>query len=280
MDLSELAKAALLGLVEGLTEFIPVSSTGHLILAGEALEFTGDKAKAFDVFIQLGAILSVVVLYRDRFVSLFRGAFPLTKWLRSSTYRGATGGLEGSSGLLTIGVSSIPALAAGALLHSRIGALFHPTSVAFALIFGGVVFLLVEMKRHQPTILSTGEITLKLGFLIGCFQALALWPGISRSGATLVGAMLLGVERRVAADFSFIIAVPIIAAAAILDFAKVAGTLTAADLTIFAAGLTVSFLAGIASISLLLSILKRYTLRPFGYYRILVGLLVLALTAS
>lgn len=273
--MSEYIKALILGLVEGLTEYIPVSSTGHLILVGDLLQFTGKKEKAFEVFIQLGAILAVTYLYRARFVDIFKSIFPLTKWFQSATYR-----QSGSHRLLIllVLVSIVPAII-GALLHSTIKTLFEPSYVAYALIAGGIVFLLVERKKIVPTTLTLETITPASAFFIGCFQTLALWPGVSRSGATIIGAMLLGVQRSVAADFSFLAAVPLITAAALLDFVKVYSILTVSDLEIFAIGLIVSFFAGIVSIKLLIAILKRYSLIPFAYYRIILGIFILLTVA-
>ena len=250
--MSDYINALILGLVEGLTEFIPVSSTGHLILVGDLLKFTGEKEKAFEVFIQLGAILAVVFLYKDRFIELFKSIFPVSKWIRLETYKA-----EGGQRLLVLLalVSLVPAVI-GAALHSKIKLLFNPTYVAWALILGAFAFFLVEWKKPKPTTFSLESIKPSTAFIIGCFQTLALWPGVSRSGATIVGAMLLGVERSVAADFSFLAAVPLITAAALLDFVKVYSNLTAGDLEVFAIGLVVSFFAGIISIKLLISILK------------------------
>lgn len=273
--MSELFKALILGFVEGLTEFIPVSSTGHLILVGDALGFVGEKEKAFEVFIQLGAILAVVVLYRERFLSFWRALFPIAKWFQPERYRSVEEGLDGASGIINIAVATLPALIAGAILRKQVKALFFPASVAAALIVGGLAFLLVE-KFVRP---GKRALSPRVCLLIGCFQALALWPGISRSGATIVGALLLGVERRTAAEFSFLAAVPIIAIAAVVDLAGVAGKLTMQDAGVFATGLVVSFVAGMASIKILIEALKRYSLKPFGYYRIVLGALVLLLSA-
>lgn len=259
--------------MEGLTEFIPVSSTGHLILVGEALKFVGEKEKAFEVFIQLGAILSVVVLYRAQFISLFRGLFPLTKWLHKETYLGLEPGLAGKAGIINLALTTLPALVAGAILHKKVKALFFPTSVALALIAGGVLFLVVEHFKGEKE--GNAPLSPKICFIIGCFQALALWPGFSRSGATIIGALILGVNRRKAAEFSFIAAVPIIAAASLLDIVKIAPALNLDDIKVFTVGLVTSFVFGMFSIKLLIEVMKRYSLRPFGVYRIMLGAFVL-----
>jgi len=272
--ISEYLNAVILGLVEGLTEYVPVSSTGHLILVGELLKFNGEKEKAFKVFIQLGAILAVVVLYQKKFVEIIKSIFPLSKWFKLETFKS-----EGSQRLLILLAlaSFVPAFF-GALFHSQIKSLFNSTNVAWALILGAFVFFLIEWKKPTSTIFSLEAIQPKTAFLIGCFQTLALWPGVSRSGATIIGAMLLGVQRSVAADFSFLAAVPLITAAALVDFIKVYSILTTSDLEVFAIGLLVSFFAGILSIKILLNILKRYSLKPFAFYRIALGVLILALS--
>jgi len=273
---SEYLSAALLGLVEGLTEFIPVSSTGHLILVGSALGLTGEKEKTFEVFIQLGAILSVVVLYRARFTSFIQGLFPLSKWLNRKTYLATNSGLEGSAGIINIALATLPALIFGALLHKQSKALFFPESVALALITGGILFLIAEKFKRQ----DTKEIAPLLALAIGVFQVFALWPGMSRSGSTIVGGLLLGLNRKNAAEFSFLAAVPIIAAAALFDLLKGFSLFTTADVPLFAIGLSVSFLAGMLSIRLLVAVLNRFTLVPFAIYRILLGAAVLLLSPT
>lgn len=273
--MSDLVKALLLGLVEGLTEFVPVSSTGHLILSGELLDFVGEREKAFEVFIQAGAILAVVVLYWRRFKNLYLGLFPLRQWLTPDTYRKVEPGLSGRAGIINITLATLPALVAGGLLGKQSKELFFPSSVALALITGGVAFLLIEHffgKDQRET-----KLTPRICLLIGVFQCLALWPGISRSGATIIGALALGVPRQIAAEFIFIIAVPVITAAALLDLYKSLHLLSVADIPVFATGLIVSFIAGMVSIKVFIAVLKRYTLRPFAYYRIVLGALVLIL---
>jgi undecaprenyl-diphosphatase len=274
--MTDYAVAILLGIIEGLTEFIPVSSTGHLILAAEALHFTGEKEKAFDVFIQLGAIMSVVVIYKERFAELFRQLFPLRQWFSKDTWLRVRD-IRGSAPL-NIFLVSLPALIIGGLFHKKLKLLFTPGCVAAALILGGIAFILVERMKPRVKTISFQELSGWQSFVIGCFQSLALWPGTSRSGATLVGAMLLGVDRAVAAEFSFLAAVPLIAAAALLDFVKVLPFLTAQDLSIFSLGLGVSFIGGCLSIRLLIGVLKRYSLAPFAYYRIVLGIIVLILS--
>lgn len=265
--MSELLTAALLGIVEGLTEFLPVSSTGHLILAGDLLAFTGSKANTFEVFIQLGAILAVVVLYWHRFIGFLQLSRPTSLF-------------QGWGGIVRVGVATVPALICGALFHSTIKAvLFSPAPVAVALILGGVVMVLIERARFlSPRTGTVDEITLKQSFAIGVVQCLSLWPGMSRSGSTIIGGMVCGLERRVAAEFSFVVAVPVMLAAVSYDLLKNASQLSQSDLPLFAVGFVVSFFTAILAIRFFVSLLGRWTLRPFGYYRIALGVLVLLVT--
>lgn len=246
--------AIIQGIIEGLTEFIPVSSTGHLILAGQLMNFTGDKAKSFEIFIQLGAILAIVVLYRKKILKMaFRWKNPmenpgLTPW--------------------HIGVAMVPAVILGFLLYHPIKYdLFTPLTVLIGLVGGGI-YMIVAEKLHRPiTVDDVESITLMQAFFIGLFQCLALWPGFSRSGATIAGALLIGIGLRAAADFSFILAVPMMAGATSLDLYKSLGTLTASDFTFFAIGFIVSFLVAWLAVATFLKVLERVKLSPFAYYR-------------
>jgi len=198
--------AIVMGIVEGLTEFLPVSSTGHLIIAGHLLGFVGDKASSFEVAIQLGAILSVVFLYWRRFLGLIPTHSSSTANLRST--------LEGWSGLWRIAVATFPALLVGYLArHAIKERLFNPEAVTVALAVGGVALLLVERLVSPRRSGSLDTLTSTQAFGIGLFQILALWPGTSRAAATIVGGMLLGLDRKAAAEFSFLIAVPVLFAA-------------------------------------------------------------------
>ncbi len=262
--MDETSSAIFLGIVEGLTEFIPVSSTGHLILFGNAIGFTGQKADVFEVFIQLGAILAVLVLYWRRFLGFLNFSTPEDRF-------------SGRHGIAKIIACCVPTLAAGFLLHSVAKQLFFPASVALALIVGGALFILIERFPRRKTSDSLASLSIPTCIGIGLFQCLSLWPGMSRSGSSIAGAMILGVERRVAAEFSFFCAVPIMAAAAAYDLLKNRDILTSADIPTFAIGFVVSFVVGIVSIRVLMGILKRFSLEPFGYYRIALGLLVLGM---
>ena len=262
-----LLSALWLGILEGLTEFIPVSSTGHLILLGRALGLHGDKADTFSIFIQSGAMLAVVVLYYRRFFAL--AGIDLGLPAQEANFRG----WAGIGKLLT---ACLPIFVLGALFGSKIkAALFAPLPVAAALITGGVLLILLESSVRRVRTESIAEITLGQCLLVGLFQCLALWPGMSRSGSTIIGAMLIGFDRRLAAEFSFFIAVPALGAAVGYDLLTSAGALSAADIPVFATGFLVSFVTAAAAIKLFLRVLGSCTMRPFGYYRILLGLIVI-----
>lgn len=258
----------LLGLLEGLTEFIPVSSTGHLILLGEALGFEGERAKIFDVFIQLGAILAVVYLY----FPIFRGFFDF----QSSNH--SDDGVRGWQGISKLAVASLPALIVGFLTHRLIKEhLFNSTVVAVTLIFGGLVMIWVERRGVEPKIRSLSEISLRTALLAGVFQCASLCPGMSRSGSMIIGGMLLGMDRKTAAEFSFLVAVPVMCAAVGYDLLKGWKYLGADDVAPFALGFFVAMVSAVLAIKFFIEILKRYSLTPFAIYRILLGVVVLSL---
>lgn len=261
--MSDILTALLLGALEGLTEFIPVSSTGHLVLLGEYLQFTGDRATTFEVFIQLGAILAVVVVYWPRFFALIP--------------RSSNAGLTGWRGLFLLALATFPALILGGIFHHQVKELFSSRPVALALILGGIALVGIERTKRTSSIFSVERIGPKQALGIGLFQCLALWPGVSRSGATILGGMLLGLERTVAAEFSFLAAVPIMVAATAYDILKNYKFLTPDDLMIFVIGFVVSFVTALLAIKIFIRLLAKITLAPFGYYRIALGLLVLFL---
>lgn len=251
--------AIILGIVEGLTEFIPVSSTGHLIVVGNLLGFVGEKASTFEVAIQLGAILSVVVLYRNRFLGLVPN-------MERDAPRSS---LESWPGLWRIALATAPALVAGYLGHGFIKSyLFTPTTVSWALAAGGVGILFAERLVSRRIPRSLDGLTLWQALGIGLFQTLALWPGISRSGATIVGGLLLGLDRKGAAEFSFLIAVPIMVAATGFEMLQMRGTFTGGEAAQFALGFAVSFFVALLAVSTFIRILSRWSLAPFAWYRI------------
>lgn len=260
--MTDLLNAVILGIVEGLTEFIPVSSTGHLIIAGHFLHFEGAKASTFEVFIQLGAILAVVVLYKDRFLRLL--------------HRSSSGGFAGLNGILLLGLTTAPALVLGFLAHGFIKEhLFNTLTVAIGIFVGGVAILLAERFLPAPTKRGLDSLAPKDALLVGFFQCLALWPGVSRAGATIIGEMLMGIERKTAAEYSFLAAVPVMFAATGYDLFKSLSFLQASDLPMFAVGFVVSFLAAWLAVRTFISLLSRYTLVPFGWYRIIAAVLLL-----
>ena len=262
--------ALILGAVEGLTEFLPVSSSGHLILAGELLHFTGEKASVFQVAIQLGAILAVVVLYWPRFMSLLRGL----RELRHPRAALAEEGLQGLRGIWLLILTTFPPSLAGLLLHQHIKALFSAEAVVLALVVGAVCMLLVEhlAKKIPPRTTSLDAITPRLALGIGCCQCLALWPGFSRSAATIMGGMLLGARRDVAAEYSFLAAVPLMFAATGYDVLANRALFSSNDIPLFAAGFLFSFVFAWLAVRTFIALVGRLTLRPFAWYRLALAL--------
>jgi undecaprenyl-diphosphatase len=263
--------AVVMGLVEGITEFLPVSSTGHLVLADEALGFGGAVgerfATTFEVVIQLGAILAVVVAYPGRFVGLLR-----------------FGRNEGFSGLRGIGllvVTSIPASIVGLAAKDAIEArLFNPTSVAVALAVGAIWILVVERLKPASRIEGLDALTWKHALAVGLFQCLSLWPGMSRSASTILGAMIVGVDRKTATEYSFFAAVPIMIAATGYTMLRSWSAMTPEQLGVLAVGFVVSFASALAAVKLLVRFLTRHTLAPFGWYRLAVAGLFAALALA
>lgn len=262
--MSEDLIAFILGIVEGLTEFLPISSTAHLVLAGEILGFTGERANTFEIFIQLGAILAVFLLYWRVFWELF---FPKP---------GSISVLSGFSGIKLIAVGCIPAVVMGLLFHKAIKAkLFATGPIAVAMIVGGLLMILIERMKPNPRTRSLETLSFKDVIGMGLFQCLALVPGMSRSGSVLIGGLALGVERSVAAQFSFILAVPIMLMATVYDLYKSMDVLAVSDVRIFAIGFITSFVVAGLTVKPLISYLRKYSLFVFGVYRILVGLFFL-----
>jgi undecaprenyl-diphosphatase len=248
----DLLKALVLGVVEGLTEFLPVSSTGHLILAADLLDFGGERASVFNLAIQTGAMLAVVWEYRARF---FRVDVAL--------YRNLV-------------VAFIPAAVLGLLFSSQIKTyLFHAVPVALAFIVGGFIILWVEKRSFQPRVESTQAMTALDALKVGFAQCFALIPGTSRSGATIIGGMLFGLSRRAATEFSFFLAVPTLVAAGAYDLWKNRALFSAADLPLFAVGLVTSFVCAFVVIRWLIRYVATHDFRWFAWYRIAFGLVVL-----
>lgn len=259
--------AIILGLVEGITEFLPISSTGHLILTSHYLGLEGEKIKIFEVFIQLGAILAVAILYWNRFLGLLD--FKAPKDAKS---------FRGINGLSKLALACLPALVCGALFHSTIkGYLFYPRPVALALIVGGLALMVIERVVKKPSTETLDAISHKQALLVGVFQCFSLWPGISRSASTIVGGLVVGLPRSLAAEFSFLVAVPIMVAATGYDLLKGLEHLSPDDTKMFAIGFIVSFLSALLAVKIFIQLVGKYSLVSFGIYRILLGLLVFAL---
>lgn len=257
MDTTLYLKAILLGIVEGLTEFLPISSTGHLIIAGDWLEFNTGKEASFEIFIQLGAILSVCWFYRGRLLALLRevGQSP-----------------SANAFARNLGIAFLPAAGVGFFAHGHIKAhLFTPEVVAWALIVGGLAILLIERWVKTPQTLEATLLTPRQAFKIGCAQVLALIPGVSRSGATIMGGMLSGLDRRAATEFSFFLAIPMMFAATCYDLAKSWRSLEVADLGVFAVGFVTAFISALLTIRFLLHFVSHHSFAWFAWYRILFG---------
>ncbi len=266
MDSAPWLEAALLGVVEGLTEFLPVSSTGHLILLVDLLAFAGPPGRVFEVVIQLGAILAVCVAY-------FRRLFAVLVALP----REAAARRFAANVLLAF----LPAAVLGATLHGFIKAvLFDPRVVAVALVVGGFVLLWADRRPHAERYGEVEAIPPLRALGIGLFQTLAMIPGVSRSGATIVGALLLGVTRRTAAEFSFFLAIPTMLGAAVFDLWKNRDVLDVDDLALVATGFAVAFLAALAVVRPFVAFVARHGFAPFAVYRIALGSVLLWLLAT
>lgn len=253
-------EAVILGIVEGITEFLPISSTGHLILAGDVLGFTSDMAKTFEVFIQLGAILAVVWLYREKLSSSMKGI----------------GTEKTNRFLLNLLLAFLPAAFFGLLMHSYIKRhLFNPVTVAIALIVGGIVIFVIEKVVKKPVVMDVDDVSFKQALGIGMAQTLSLFPGVSRAGATIMGAMCIGLERKAATEFSFFLAIPTMFAATSYDLLKNLHNLSMNDFPIFAVGFLVSFFSALLVIKAFLGFVTRHNFNSFALYRIVFGAVVL-----
>jgi undecaprenyl-diphosphatase len=262
VDLILLAKAAIMGIVEGLTEFLPISSTGHLILAGALLGFNDEKAKVFDIAIQTGAILAVVIVYWQK----IRGTIVALPSQR-----------QAQRFALNVVIAFLPAVVLGLVFGKAIKAhLFTAGVVATTFILGGLVILWAERRQQVAVrIASVDQMTALDALKVGLVQCLAMIPGTSRSGATIIGGMLLGLSRQAATDFSFYLAIPTLIGAGAYSLFKERALLTAADLPLFGVGLLFSFLSAWACVRWLLRYIASHDFKPFAWYRIAFGLVVL-----
>ena len=255
--------AALLGVIEGLTEFLPVSSTGHLILFIDLLGFQAPPGKTFEVMIQLGAIVALILLY-------FRKLW--------GTLIGLPTDPQARRFAIVILLAFLPAMVLGALLHGIIKeALFKPQVVATALIVGGIVILFVERVAKREVYKSVDDVPPATGFLVGVAQCMALIPGMSRSGATIIGGLLLGLERRTAAEFSFFLSIPTMTAAFAYDLYKNRADLSFDDAGLIGVGFVAAFIAALLVVKPFLAIVSRVGFAPFAFYRVALGVFVLTL---
>lgn len=262
MELTLLIKALILGIVEGLTEFLPVSSTGHLIIVGSLLDYTNEQSKVFKIVIQLGAILAVCWAFRSRIGQ-------------------ALGGLHNDpvqqrfAGLLIVGF--LPAAVLGLMFHSVIKTyLFNPLTVAGALIGGGLLILYIERRVYSPRVHSVDDMRYSDALKVGFAQALAMFPGVSRSGATIMGGLVFGLSRKTATEFSFFLAIPTMFAATFYDVYKNWALLRLEDLPVFAVGFVAAFIAAMLTVKALLRYVSNHDFTIFAWYRIVFGVVVLA----
>lgn len=266
MNIIELLKVIILGLVEGITEWLPISSTGHMILVNEFIQLKASDAfiEMFFVVIQLGAIMAVVVLY---FGKLLPFDFKNKPFIKKDIF----------TLWFKIIVACLPAAVIGLTLDDKIDELFYnPQTVAFTLILYGIFFIVIERKHKgvESKINSLEDITYKTALLIGVFQLLALIPGTSRSGATIIGAMLIGTSRTIAAEFTFFLAIPVMFGASLLKLLKFGLVFTSAEFITLIVGMLVAFVVSIIAIKFLVGYIKKHDFQVFGYYRIVLGLLV------
>lgn len=262
MDNLALLKALFLGLIEGLTEFLPISSTGHLILFGHLIDFKSDSGRVFEVVIQFGAILAVCWLYRQKIIALIRGFF--------------SGEAHARRFAINVFVAFLPAVVIGVLAVDFIKqVLFSPLVVAFALIIGGLIIFAVEAREYKPKTIEATDISLKQAILVGFAQCVAMIPGTSRSGATIIGGMLSGLSRKAATEFSFFLAMPTMLGAATYDLFRNANVLTSDNLVNISVGFMAAFVAALLVIKALVKFVEKHSLRVFAWYRIVLGILIL-----
>ncbi len=251
--------SVIIGMIEGLTEFLPVSSTGHMILAGDLIGFKGSKAESFEIVIQLGAILAVAVLYWSRIIRLFRLGFQAVK---------SPGSLSGNQlNLLHIVIAIVPALALAYIFRHSIKQLFSPETVLIGLVLGGIFMIIAEKKQTAVSVRTMDDLTYRQAFLIGLAQCLSLWPGFSRSGATIAGGMLAGANRAASADFTFLIAIPVMVTATGYEFMQNYRSMTMDDLWFFAVGFIVSFIVALMAVATFIKLVHKLKLTYFSYYR-------------
>jgi len=263
----EFLKVILIGIVEGITEWLPISSTGHMILLEEfvRLNVSEEFLEMFNVVIQLGAILAVVVLF---FPKLWPFCSPRNGWIKKETWML----------WFKVLVAVLPAAAIGIPFDDTLDALFYNyQTVAVTLIIYGILFIIVEdyNKKRRPRVTSFEDLTFPMAVFIGVFQVLALIPGTSRSGATILGGVLLGASRYIAAEFSFFLAIPVMFGASLLKLVKFGFAFSGSELAILLVGMATAFIVSILAIKFLMGYIKKNNFKSFGYYRIILGILVL-----
>jgi undecaprenyl-diphosphatase len=262
MDLWTALQAVILGVVEGLTEFLPISSTGHQIIVADLIGFDGDRAKAFNIIIQLGAILAVVWEYRRKILTV---AFNVPRQAQAQRFT------------LNLLIAFMPAVVLGVAFSDQIHHyLFNPITVAVALVVGGIVMLWAEQRQHEVTVEEVDDMTWKEALKIGCAQCLAMIPGTSRSASTIIGGLLFGLSRRAATEFSFFLAMPTMVGAAVYSGYKYRELFQPGDLPVFALGFVVSFVFAMIAVRALLKFIANHSYAVFAWYRIGFGLLILA----
>ncbi len=262
MDFWTAIQALILGVVEGLTEFLPISSTGHQIIVADLLDFSGDRFNAFNIIIQLGAILAVVWEFRGKIFQVVTG-LPTQPKARRFT-----------ANLL---IAFLPAVVLGVIFADAIHHyLFNPITVAAALVVGGVIMLWAERRQHEVHAETVDDITWKDALKVGFAQCLAMIPGTSRSGATIIGGLLFGLSRKTATEFSFFLAMPTMVGAAVYSGYKYRDLFQPADLPVFAIGFVTSFIFAMIAVKGLLKFIASHSYAVFAWYRIAFGLLILA----
>ena len=262
MDIPLLLKALLLGIVEGVTEFLPISSTGHLIVAKDLLDYNDAQSKVFTIVIQLGAILAVCWDFRERIgkVVLGLGSDPVQRRFAFHLL-----------------VGFLPAAVLGVLFHHTIKTyLFNPITVAGALITGGLVILYIEKRASVPRFQTVDELSWPTALKVGFAQSLAMFPGVSRAGATIIGGMIFGLSRKAATEFSFFLAIPTMFAATVYDVYENRDLLRVEDAPVFAVGFIAAFIAAMLTVKALLKFVSNHSFIPFAWYRIVFGIAVLA----
>jgi len=267
MDIILLLKAVILGIVEGLTEFLPISSTGHLILVGDLLDFNDERGKVFEIVIQFAAILAVCWEYRAKLQSVTTGLLQKQEAAQRFTFN--------------LFLAFLPLAILGLLFGKMIKAhLFAPVPVALAFIIGGFIILWAEKRQHTEHIASVDDMHWKDALKMGFAQALALIPGTSRSGSTIIGGLFFGLSRRAATEFSFFLAIPTLTMATLYEVVKYRDQFHADDLGIFLAGSTASFISAFIAVRGLLRYISRHDFTVFAWYRIAFGLLILVTSYS